>query len=188
MTPFKRFTPLIVALALVGCHKPEKKADNPASAPSAQTTTVAPASATNLATATTDSANTATAMATTNMTPAQHKEAREQIMKSWKKANQTMGGMVKDPATFNAATFKEAAAKLNQDPWAHFTADAKGGDAKANIWTDNAGFQQKITAFKTAATALNTAAATATSADAVKTQFANVGARCKGCHETFKAD
>ena len=187
MSALKIVAPLMVAMALVGCNKTEKTADNPASAP-AQTATVAPAATNSSATATTASANTATATAATNMTPEQHKEAREDIMKSWKKANQVMGGMVKDPTTFNAASFKDAAAKLNQDPWAHFTADAKGGDAKDNIWTDNAGFQQKIDAFKTAATALNAAAATATTADAVKTQFSDVGASCKGCHETFKKD
>lgn len=187
MTLVKAFAPLVIALAMVGCNKNEKAAEtSAASAPAAPTTQPAPAN--NAATATANSTNTATAAAATNMTPEQHQDAREDIMKSWKKANQTMGGMVKNPSSFNAATFKEAADKLNQDPWVHYTADAKGGEAKETVWTDAAGFKQEIDKFKTAATALNTAAATATNVDGVKAQFSDVGASCKSCHDKFKED
>lgn len=191
MSTLKLLSPLVIALALVGCNKTEKVADAPVVASPTAPTQVAPANTSansNSATATANGTNTSTATATTNMTPDQHKDAREDIMKSWKNANQTMGGMVKNPSSFNAVTFKDAAAKLNQDPWAHFTADAKGGDAKDAIWTDTAGFQQQIDKFKTAATNLNTAAATATNVDGVKAQFGEVGASCKSCHDKFKED
>lgn len=187
MTVLKKLSPLVMALALIGCNKQEKAAETPAAAPATQAASVAPATAAdNTATATTT--NTATAAAASNMTPEQHKDAREDIMKSWKTANKTMGGMVKDPAIFNAATFKDAAAKLNQDPWVHFSADAKGGDAKDEIWSDAAGFQAEIDKYKQAVTALNTAAGTATTADGVKAQFGEVGSSCKSCHDKFKTD
>lgn len=96
--------------------------------------------------------------------------------------------MIKDPTKFDAAEFKAAAAKLDQDVWVHFPADAKGGESKDTVWSDAAGFQAQIDKYKTAASALNAAAATATSADMVKTQQADVGASCKSCHEKFKKD
>lgn len=190
MTTIKLLSPLVIALALVGCGKKDQPAEAPVATPPATTAPANNNTATsNTATADAGTAtNTATATATTNMTPEQHKDAREKIMKDWKKANQTMGGMVKNPSSFNVGTFKDAAAKLNQDAWAHFPAEAKGGDAKDSIWTDTAGFQQEVDKYKKAVTALNTATATATNVDAVKAQFGDVGASCKSCHEKFKKD
>lgn len=159
MQAWKIATPLLIALALVGCNKAEQ-AQNSA------------ATQTNTGTATTT----------------QHQDAREDIMKSWSKASKAMGAMVKDPTTFDAAKFKAEAETLNQDPWGHFGPDTKGGDALDTVWTDSAGFQQHIDKYKAAATALTTAAATATSVDGVKAQFADVSASCKGCHDKFKAD
>lgn len=165
MTSLKFVMPLMATLALVGCNKTEKA-----------TSSTANASATN-------SVNAAT------MTPEQHKDARESIMKSWGKANKAMGAMVKDPASFNAANFKAEADKLtSQDPWQHFTADAKGGEAKDAVWTDAVGFQQHIDKYKNAAAALTTAAATATNVDGIKTQYTELSASCKSCHEKFKSD
>lgn len=96
--------------------------------------------------------------------------------------------MVKDPSKFDAAQVKAAAEKLNQNPWVHYPETAKGGEAKDEIWRDAAGFQQQIDKFKTAASALNAAAATATSVDGIKTQFGDLGASCKSCHEKYKED
>lgn len=177
-------TPLLVAMALVGCNKKE----------AAQTTTTASAPVTTTVTTNNGTATTttvATATATTvdpNMTPEQHKEAREKIMKAWKHTNQTIGAMVKDPSKFDAATVKTEAAALNQNPWVHFPDTAKGGEARDDIWTDAAGFQQQVDKFKAAATALNTAAGTATSVDGIKAQFSEVGASCKSCHDKYKKD
>lgn len=156
MLTWKLATPLLLAVALVGCNK----ADNTAAS-------------------TTDAAN---------MTAKQHMEAREDIMKSWGKASKAMGAMVKDPTTFNATTFKAEAEKMTQDPWGHFGPETKGGDSLDAIWTDTADFQQKIDNFKVAATALNTAAATATNVDGIKTQYADLGASCKSCHDKYKKD
>lgn len=188
MTTLLKFaTPLMLAIALVGCNKTEKTADVPAVASPTAPTQVAPVN--NTATATANSANTATAVANTaNMTPDQHKDAREDIMKSWGKASKAMGGMVKNPSTFNAGTFKAEADKLNQDPWGHFGAGTEGGESKPTVWSDSATFQQEIDKFKKASSALITAAGTATSVDGVKAQFGDVGASCKSCHDKFKED
>lgn len=181
-------TPLLVAMALVGCNKKEAaQTTTAASAPVTNTT----ATTTNNGTSTITTVASATATATTvdpNMTPEQHKKAREKIMKEWKHTNQTIGAMVKDPSKFDAAQVKAEAAKLNQNPWVHYPETAKGGEAKEEIWTDAAGFQQQIDKFKAAATALNTATGTATNVDGIKAQFGEVGASCKSCHEKYKKD
>lgn len=185
-TALKFATPLIVAMALVGCNKKtETSTTTTASAP-ATTVTASANGAT--ATATVSTTTTSTTAVDPNMTPEDHKKARERIMKEWKKTSQTIGAMVKDPSKFDAAQVKAAAEKLNQNPWVHFPETAKGGEAKDEIWRDAAGFQQHIDKFKTAASALNAAAATATSVDDIKTQFADLSASCKSCHDKYKQD
>lgn len=115
-----------------------------------------------------------------------NQKKREAIMKDFGNANKTMGGMVKDPTTFNLEAFKAAGAKLNQDPWSLFTADAKGGRSKDEIWTKSDEFKAEIEKYKSAVVALNTAAQTATNADGVKAQFSAVGDACKSCHDKFR--
>ena len=173
-TALKFATPLIVAMALVGCNKKtETTTTTTASAP-ATTVTASANGAT--ATATVSTTTTSTTAVDPNMTPEDHKKARERIMKEWKKTSQTIGAMVKDPS------------KFDQNPWVHYRETAKGGEAKDEIWRDAAGFQQQIDKFKTAASALNAAAATATSVDGIKTQFGDLGASCKSCHDKYKED
>ncbi len=53
------------------------------------------------------------------------------------------------------------------------------------IWTDMAGFETKAKAFAAAAARLD-AATQSGDAAAVGPAFHDVGAACKGCHETFK--
>ena len=171
-------TPLIMSLALLGCNKAEKVENTDNSVPAQA----------NAATVTASSDGAVATATVANATPEAHKKAREKIMKEWGKANKLMGSMIKDPTKFDAAEFKAAAAKLDQDVWVHFPADAKGGESKDTVWSDAAGFQAQIDKYKTAASALNAAAATATSADMVKTQQADVGASCKSGHEKFKKD
>ena len=192
-TALKFATPLIVAMALVGCNK-KTETTTTASAPTTTTTASAPATTVTAsangatATATVSTTTTSTTAVDPNMTPEDHKKARERIMKEWKKTSQTIGAMVKDPSKFDAAQVKAAAEKLNQNPWVHYPETAKGGEAKDEIWRDAAGFQQQIDKFKTAASALNAAAATATSVDGIKTQFGDLGASCKSCHDKYKQD
>lgn len=57
--------------------------------------------------------------------------------------------------------------------------------AKAEIWSDWAGFEEKSQAFQTAAAAL-VAAANANDLGALKAASAEVGASCKACHQVYR--
>ncbi len=60
-------------------------------------------------------------------------------------------------------------------------------DALPTIWSDRAGFEQKIEAYKTATTGLVTAAETG-DLEAVKGAMQNVGKSCGGCHNGYRKD
>ncbi len=60
-------------------------------------------------------------------------------------------------------------------------------EAKANIWTDGAGFKKDADALASAATALNTAAQGG-NIDAIKAAYGNLGQTCKGCHESYRKE
>ena len=118
-------------------------------------------------------------------------KAREDIMKGWGDAMGIMGGMIKEPDTFDAAMFKEQATFLADDadsPWSHFAdKNAVGGAAEA-VWSDGDGFQAEIDKFKQATAELNSAAQNATSAADVQPAFGDVGASCKSCHTEYRAE
>lgn len=196
---------IALTFALVGCNKAEETAtkaidtatttattavNTTASAVSSGANAVGSAvSATASQVANTATEATATATAVDpNMTPEQHQDAREDIMKQYSRASKALRGMTEDPSKFNADELKQHAQTLSQDPWGHFPETAKGGESKDEIWTNPAEFQAQIDKYKSAVTALNTAVVSATSIDAVKTQIADVGASCKSCHTQFKAD
>lgn len=119
-------------------------------------------------------------------------EARENLMKDWRRANETMKGMLENPSSFDAATFKQNAdiiANSTADMWKHFEGDAaKGGEAKETIWTDAAAFKAETEKFNAAATALATAAASAQSAADVEKQFGEMASTCGSCHKAFRND
>ncbi len=119
-------------------------------------------------------------------------EARENLMKDWRRANETMKGMLENPSSFDAATFKQNAdtiANSTADMWKHFEGDAaKGGDAQDAIWTDAAAFKAETEKFNAAAAALATAAATAQSAADVEKQFGEMASTCGSCHKVYKKD
>ncbi|MFT3931014.1 MAG: cytochrome c [Spongiibacteraceae bacterium] len=59
--------------------------------------------------------------------------------------------------------------------------------AKAEIWSDRAGFDKKLNEFREHAATLAKVSATETTAsDAFKTAAAAVGQDCKSCHEAYK--
>ena len=60
-------------------------------------------------------------------------------------------------------------------------------EAKANIWTDAAGFGAASSAFQVQATKLNQVAA-AGDMDAVRAQFRATGGTCKGCHDKYRQE
>ncbi|MDB5468570.1 MAG: cytochrome [Caulobacter sp.] len=57
--------------------------------------------------------------------------------------------------------------------------------AKADIWTDTAGFKAAAGAFAAQAAKLNAAAQTG-DADKVQAEFAATRATCKGCHDKYQ--
>ncbi|STZ77117.1 c-type cytochrome [Bergeriella denitrificans] len=120
-------------------------------------------------------------------------EAREQLMKAFKEDFGVMGKMVKGETAYDAAAFKAAAEKLNANadkPWAHYTEASaqEESEAKPEVWSKAAEFQQEAEKFVAAVAALNTAAATAENVDAVKAAFGQVGQSCKACHDSFRKD
>jgi cytochrome c556 len=60
-------------------------------------------------------------------------------------------------------------------------------EAKANIWTDAAGFSAAASRLKTEVTKLNQAAMSGDMA-AVKAQVRPTGAACKGCHDKYRQE
>ena len=114
---------------------------------------------------------------------------RQDMMANWGDAMKVMGGMMKQPDTFDAAKFQEEAAFLANDaanPWSHFADENSKGGATDAVWTDAAGFKAEADKFQQAASDLNTAAQNASSAADVQDAFGNVGASCKSCHTTYK--
>ncbi len=202
MQAIKIFTPLLLSVALFGCNQAKDTATDTANkaVDTATTAVNTTASAVSNSTQVVGSAvsetasavvNTTTSVANAvnpNMTPAEHQDAREDIMKQYGRTSKALRGMTEDPAKFNADELKKHVETLKQDPWGHFPDTAKGGDAKEEIWINPAEFQAQVDKYKTAVSALETAAANATSIDAVKAQIGDVGASCKSCHEKFKED
>lgn len=60
-------------------------------------------------------------------------------------------------------------------------------EAKANIWSDGAGFKKDADGLASAATALN-AAAQGGNIDAIKAAAGNLGQACKTCHTTYRKE
>jgi cytochrome c556 len=71
-------------------------------------------------------------------------------------------------------------------PFEGFGAGTEGGKAKAEIWKDGAKFKAADEKLRGEITKLNAAAKTG-DVKAIQTQFGNVGAACKGCHDEFRA-
>lgn len=119
-------------------------------------------------------------------------EARERLMKAFKKDVGTMGKMVKGEAPYDAAAFKAAADNLSTNatqPWEHYTeaSSKEESDAKPEVWSHPDEFKQKADDFMKAVETLKVAAAGNT-LDSVKKPFGDVGQSCKACHDTFRHD
>ena len=116
-------------------------------------------------------------------------KARQDMMKNYGDAMKVMGGMVKNPDTFNAEVFKEQAAFVAEDsknPWQHFESNEAIGNATEAVWARTDDFKMASENFQQVATQLNQVAQTATSADDVKPAFGELGKSCKSCHTDFK--
>lgn len=91
------------------------------------------------------------------------------------------------------APFDQAAAVANADvltvitklPWAAFGPGTAGGNAKPDIWKEQAKFKE-LNERLMADTEKLAAAAKTGNLDALKAAVANVGETCKTCHDTFR--
>ena len=116
-------------------------------------------------------------------------KARQDIMKNYGDASKLMGDMVKAPDTFDIEVFKEQAAFLDSEsktPWSHFEDTKAVGDAKPEVWSDNAGFLAETENFQKVTAELNMVAQNATTLAEVKPAFGAVGKSCKSCHDGYK--
>lgn len=118
-------------------------------------------------------------------------KARQDMMKNYGDAAKVMGGMVKNPDTFDAEVFKEQAAFLAEDaknPWSHFENTEAVGNAKPEVWSDKEGFLAESEKFQKVTAELNVVAQTATSAADIKPAFGAVGKTCKSCHDSYQVE
>ena len=116
-------------------------------------------------------------------------KARQDIMKNFGDAMKVMGGMAKEPDTFDADVFKEQAtflAEESKNPWSHFNNPGMVGGAKDAVWSNADGFKAEAENFQKVTAELATAAQTATSIDEVMPAFKPVGDSCKSCHTDFQ--
>ncbi len=103
-----------------------------------------------------------------------------------------LGAMAQDKIDYDATVAATAAANLaavagiSQDRyWVEGTdSSVEGSRAKAEIWTDMAGFEAEQTALATATADL--AAVAGDGLDALKAAFGPVGQACGSCHENYR--
>jgi cytochrome c556 len=99
-----------------------------------------------------------------------------------------IGAVVKGEAPYNKDDVAKNAAivtMLSTLPWQAFGPGTEGGNAKPEIWSDNAKFKSAAEKMQLAVVDLNTAAQSGNQ-DAIKKTFGAVGQTCKGCHDDFK--
>lgn len=116
-------------------------------------------------------------------------KARQDLMQDWRGANDILKGMMENPSSFDAATFKEQAEFISAGTtqmWTHFgDANAKG-EAQDAVWSDAAGFKAKQDEFNAAAQNLVAVAANAKTADEVNAAFGAMAEGCGSCHKVYK--
>jgi len=99
-----------------------------------------------------------------------------------------MQPVVKGQAPYDAAQIKANVQLLNtlaELPWAGFGPGTEGGDARPEVWSDAAGFQQKRDRLKENLAKLSVAADSG-DLNKVRAAFGDVGASCKACHDSYR--
>jgi len=117
-------------------------------------------------------------------------EKFEEIGEAFKAISDQLKGGSPDLAAVKAETAKIAGLAPQVKDW--FPAgsgpqDGKSTEAKAEIWTKPAEFQQATTRFVDASNALQAVVATGDAA-AIGASAKTLGAACKGCHDKFRED
>lgn len=99
-----------------------------------------------------------------------------------------IGAVVKGEVPYNKDDVAKNAAvvsMLSTLPWQAFGPGTEGGNAKPEIWSNNAKFKSAADKMQLAVADLNTAAQSGNQ-DAIKKAFGAAGQTCKGCHDDFK--
>ena len=102
-----------------------------------------------------------------------------------------VAAMAQGKIPFDAKVAAESAAvaeSMSKLPWAAFGPGTDKGDteAKADIWSDRAKFNDYAEKMQAEMAKFNAAAKTG-SLDAIKATVGAVGKTCKGCHDAFKS-
>jgi len=118
--------------------------------------------------------------------------ARQQLMEETRDAAKVIGGMLKGQEPFNAKAamsafevWKNTAAKVG-DLFPEGSDTGHDTEATQFIWTDRAGFNEKLANFATQVDAA--VAAKPESLAALKVVAGPVFEACKGCHEGYRIE
>jgi cytochrome c556 len=117
---------------------------------------------------------------------------RHEMMEDTRDALKPMAQMVKGERDFDAATVSQGLATM-QHTAEHYgdlfpPGSETGGDteAKPEIWTDRAGFEQALADYASAVDAV--AAAAPQSLTELKPALGKITKTCKGCHDSYRLE
>ena len=117
---------------------------------------------------------------------------RQQLMEDTRDAAKVIGGMLRQERPFDAEaamnSFKvwQKTAEKAGDLFPEGSESGHDTEAKATIWTDRDGFNQKMEEFATRVDAA--IAASPDSLEALNTAAGPVFKACKGCHEGYRIE
>ncbi len=119
-------------------------------------------------------------------------EQRQELMKNTREALKPLMGMRKGEIPFDAATVGDSLATF-ADAAEHFGALFPEGsetghdtEAKSTIWSDRAGFDEKLEDFGTTVAAVQ--ASSPGSLDELNASLKDILGTCKGCHDGYRVD
>lgn len=117
---------------------------------------------------------------------------RQAVFKQMLKTGEDLGGMLRGRIPFDGARFKEGAVKLDElskQPWQYFPqiADEEKGNAKPEVWENQARFQELAKQLQTATAALVVASQEqALDAKKLDAPVQAVEDTCEACHKAFR--
>jgi cytochrome c556 len=119
-------------------------------------------------------------------------ESRQELMKETRDAAKVIGGMLKQQKAFDATeamnafkVWQNTAAKAG-DLFPDGSGVGHDTEAKITIWTDRAGFEEKMTDFASKVDAA--IAASPDSLEALNAAAGPVFKACKACHEGYRVE
>ena len=119
-------------------------------------------------------------------------KARQHMMEETRDAAKVIGGMVKGEKPFDAEAamsalkvWKKTATEAG-DLFPEGSETGHDTEAKSTIWTDRAGFEEKMAVFNTKVD--EAIAANPDSVEALKAVAGPVFQSCKGCHDGYRVE